>query len=124
MITIDGTGYDIPVKAVRRKADFLYKYAKRSVRGDLSAELIGVYYNYEVEMGAGYIDPAEYDLLWHKLTEAEVFHEVVVWEGSGTRTFSAYFAEVSDELRKVKDGTGYFGGLTFSFIAKEPANRP
>lgn len=124
MIKIDGITYEIPVKAVRRKADFLYKYAKRSVNGTLSAELIGVYYNYEIEMGSGFIDPEEYELLWQKLTEAVVFHDVVVWEGSGTRTFKAYLAEVSDELRKVKEETGYFGNLTFSFIAKEPANRP
>ena len=59
MLYIDGIGYKIDVLSVKRTADFLDKYAERTENGDLERELIGVYFNYKLQLGPG-IARAEY----------------------------------------------------------------
>ena len=120
MLSIDGQSYDIPVVSLKRKADFLDKYAERTEDGVLRRELIGVYFNYQLKLGA-VLDTGEYRRLWRKLTEPEEFHTVTLPGESGDYTFTAYFANVGDELRRQKDGKNYFRGLTVNFIARAPA---
>jgi hypothetical protein len=122
-IIIDGTTYDIPVISITRKADFLDKYAERTEDGVLHRELIGVYFNYQLQLGST-TDTGEYALLWAKLTEAEEFHTVTVpdeWDGV---PFQAYFASVGDELRKYKNAASFWKNLTVHFIAQSPARTP
>ena len=122
MITIDGTDFDIPVISITRKAEFLDKYAERTENGVLHRELIGVYYNYQIKFGQT-TNTSEYADLWKKLTEAEEFHEVTVPDEDGTSyTFTAYFSNVGDELRKVQGAAAFWKSLTVNFIAQEPAN--
>lgn len=118
-ITIDGLTYNVPVTALRRRAEFLDKYAERTEDGVLHRELIGVYYNYEVEFGTD-AALADYNALFDKLSEAVEFHTVTVL---GT-TFTAYFSSISDEVRKVQGADAYWKGLTAHFIAKMPARVP
>lgn len=120
MITIDGVSFDIPYLGVTRRADFLDKYAERTEDGVLHRSLIGVYFNYQLRLGST-TDTDEYNALWDKLTEPQEFHTVTVPEGDGYFTYTAYFSNVGDELRKIKDGTFYWKNLTVNFIAKEPA---
>ena len=120
MLYIDGIGYKIDVLSVKRTADFLDKYAERTENGDLERELIGVYFNYKLQLGPG-IDRTEYARLWDKLTEPVEFHEVTVPDEDGDYTFTAYFSNVAGELlRKVAEKT-YWKNLTVNFIAKKPA---
>lgn len=123
MINIDGIDYDVPVISLKRKAAVLDKFAQRTESGDLEREVIGVYYNYDLQLGMTR-DPAEYDRLWDKLTEPIEFHDVVVYDNIGTRTFKAYISNVQDELMRYIDGKGYFNGLQASFVAKLPARTP
>jgi len=119
-LIIDGTTYDIPVISVKRKADFLDKFAERTVDGKLHRELIGRYFNYQMKLGAS-LNTTEYAALWAKLTEAVEFHTVTVPDESATPyTYTAYFSNVGDELRKTKSGTNYWRDLTVNFIAKDP----
>ena len=122
-IVIDTVSYDVPFVSLRRKADFLYKNAERLENGDLAAELLGVYKNYELTMGSpnNSTQLAAYNALWAKLTEAQAFHEVTVPDQA---PYQAYFAGVSDELRKEKNGINFWKGLTVTFIAKSPALIP
>lgn len=122
-IVIDTVSYDVPFVSLRRKADFLYKTAERLENGDLYAELIGVYKNYELAMGSptNSAQLAAYNALWTKLTEAKAFHEVTVPDQA---PYQAYFAGVSDELRKEHGGANFWKGLTVNFIAKSPAAIP
>ena len=122
-LIIDGITYNIPVIAITRTADFLDKYAERTEDGVLHRELIGVYFNYQLQLGS-ITDAAEYAALWNKLTEATEFHEVIVPDESGDYTFMAYFAHVGDELRKVKGAQNFWKNLTVHFIAQEPAVTP
>ena len=120
MLYIDGIGYKIDVLSVKRTADFLDKYAERTENGDLERELIGVYFNYKLQLGPG-IDRTEYARLWDKLTEPVEFHEVTVPDEDGDYTFTAYFSHVADELLRKVAEKNYWKNLTVNFIAKKPA---
>lgn len=119
-LEIDGEIYNIKVKTgVKRSADFLDKYAKRTDDGDLKRELIGVYFNYreikfERQTDENY---SEYNRLYNKLTEAEEFHTIDIAGDS----FTAYFSNVNDTLYVYKNGKPYYKDLTVNFIAKTPA---
>lgn len=122
-IVIDGESFAIPILSIKRKAEFLDKYAERTEDGVLHRELIGVYFNYELAFGRTH-DVDEYAALWAKLTEVEEFHEVTVpdFDGTGGQyTFEAYFAGVSDELRKEDSTRTFWKNLVVNFIAKSPA---
>ena len=122
MIKIDGTTYEVPVIKLRRRAEFLDKYAQRTESGNLERELIGVFFNYELQLGRA--KRSEYQRLWEALTVAEEFHEVTVPGTEGDYTFTAYFSNIGDELlRAVASGGGYdyyWHGLTVNFVAKSP----
>lgn len=123
MITIDGEDFDIPILSIKRKADFLDKYAERTEDGVLHRELIGVYFNYELQFGRT-TNVTEYANLWNKLTEVEEFHQVSVpdFDGNGNQyIFEAYFSNVSDELRRETNAATFWKNLTVNFIARSPA---
>jgi len=123
-VVIDGQTFDIPVISLKRKADFLDKMAERTSDGKLHRELIGVYFNYQLVLGT-ITDMSEYSSLWDKLTEPVEFHTVTVPDtGSGDYSFTAYFANVTDEMRKIKKSTNYWKSLTVNFIAESPAKTP
>lgn len=123
-IIIDTITYDIPVKRIRRTADFLDKYAERTEDGILHRELIGVYFNYQLELGRT-TNTTEYAALWLKLTEPVEFHTVTVPdEDAAPLTFTAYFAGVSDELRKETDVKTFWQDLTVNFISESPTRTP
>lgn len=120
MIVIDGNVYNIGVRSLKRTADFLDKYAERLENGDLERELIGVYFNYKLELEPGF-DRAEYSRFWKKLTEPVEFHTVTVPDEDGDFTFTAYFSNVADELLLKRAEKNYWKNLTVNFIAKSPA---
>lgn len=123
MIVIDGDEFDIPVLSIKRRADFLDKFAERTEDGILHRELIGVYFNYQVALGS-ITDTVLYAAVWEKLTEPVEFHEVTVPDESGDYTFIAYFSNVGDEIRKSYPGANYWKGLTVNFIAQAPERTP
>lgn len=122
-IIIDGVTYNVPVVALTETCDMLDKYAERVETGELKRELIGTYHNYRVEFGSG-ATPAEMAALWLKLTEAVEFHTVTVPDDGGDFTFTAYFANMRREIRKVDGATAFWRNLTADFIAKIPRRTP
>lgn len=123
MIIIDGISYDIPVIEITRSADFLDKFAERTNDGNLHRELIGVYFNYRLKLGST-TNTGVYKALWAKLTEAKEYHTVTVPDESGDYTFTAYFSNVGDKLRKQKGSINHWNGLTVNFIARAPERIP
>lgn len=121
---IDGTTYNIPLKIIKRKADMLMKSAERSEDGVLHAELIGVYYNYAVELGKSSCNPAAYAALWAKITEPVVDHTITMPDETGPLTFTCYFSNISDEIYKERGSEIETRNLTFNIIAKSPARTP
>lgn len=120
-IIIDGTTYAIPVISIVRKCEFLDAYAERTADGKLHRSLIGAYFNYQISFGST-TDVSLYASLWLKLTEAVEFHSVTVPDQSGNYTFTAYFSNVGDELRKVSGANNYWKSLTVNFIAQSPVS--
>lgn len=118
-VVIDGNTYNVPVIELSRDAEFLYKYAERTVDGVLHSELIGVYFNYKLSFGRA--TPTAYNQLWLKLTEPREFHTIKVPSSVGFHTYEAYFSNVKDTLKHIQDSDYYWRGLTVNFIAKEPA---
>ncbi len=120
MLWIDGRGYNVEVVKIKRKGEFLDKYAQRTEMGVLERELHGNYINYQLKLGPN-TDPAEYDLLWEKLNAEEEFHTVQVPYGeNGMYTFEAYFSNVSDELVCQRGGRNTWNNLTVNFTSRRP----
>lgn len=125
MLIIDGVKFDIPIVSLKRTAEFLDKYAKRTEDGNLQRKLIGVYFNYQLKLARSTtVGRAVYQKLWEKLTEPVEFHTVTVPDESGSYTFTAYFANVGDELMTQHDSSNYWRNLTVNFTAKAPARKP
>lgn len=120
MIVIDGIKYNVPVISLRRSVEFLDKYMARTESGALQRELIGVYFNYQLQFGAT-ANTAEYARLWDKLTEPSEFHTVTVPDANKDYTFTAYFSDVGDEMMHQSAVNNYWRNLTVNFIAKTPA---
>ena len=118
-IIIDSVSYNVPVISIKRTADFLDKYAERTVDGVLHRELIGVYFNYTIKFGQASME--DYSSLYDKLTEPEEFHTVTIPDEDGDLTFTAYFAGISDELVKAKGSDRFWKSLSVGFIAERPA---
>ena len=124
-ISIDGHYFDIPMVSLKRTADVLDKYAERTEDGVLHRELIGVYYNYTLNVGSSTaFGNDDYDILWDKLTEPVPFHEISLPVKNGTYTFTGYISSVSDEYSKIGKEDAEFKGLTCRFIAERPARVP
>lgn len=120
LLTIDGVQYDVDIIDMKRSAEFLYKYAERTVDGTLNSEMIGVYFNYQLVFARNRNSTA-YIALWAKLTEPIEFHTVVLPDEDGVHTFSAYFANIKDAFVRVKDTQRYINGLSVNIIARSPA---
>jgi hypothetical protein len=126
MIIIDGVTYNLPIISLTRKADFLDRYAQRTLDGKLHRKLIGVYFNYTLKFGSPHTSAqlTTYRALWDKLSEATEYHTVTVPDESTTPyTFTAYFANVGDEMRR-EASVNYWKNLTVNFIAQQPAATP
>lgn len=120
MITIDGTTYNVPIASLSRTADFLDRFAERTADGVLHRDLIGVYYNYEIEFGRA-PSMQEYTRLYQKLTEPQEFHTIILPDEDGDLTFSGYIAEIKDELIRIKGSTRFWMKLSCSMVAQSPA---
>ena len=121
-LLVDGIKYEIKVKiGVKRKAEFLYKYANRVQSGDLESELIGVYFNYENISFEKQTDKNynEYNSLYDKLTEPTEKHTITI----ANFTFQAYFDSITDECYKFKNNKAYFKNLTVNFTSISPARK-
>jgi hypothetical protein len=123
MITLDGTSYDINIISMKRKAEFVDKFAERTEDGILHRELIGVYFNYSLTLSPG-SDVAEYAAFYSNITEPVEFHTVTVYDSDGEYTYVAYVANVSDEVRKVQGASVFWKSLTIDFISQSPARTP
>lgn len=119
MIIIDGVEYNVPVISLKRKYEFLDKFAERTEDGKLHREIIGGYLNYSIQFGTGG-DVAAYAALWDKITEPEEFHTVSIPDGDGVHTFEAYFAGIGDEMFRYRDPQAFYKSLTLNIVSRDP----
>jgi len=125
-IVIDAVTYNIPFEVIGRKAEILFKNAERTQDGALHAEPIGTFYNYDLQMARSEENASEYAALWTKITDPNHEHQITMPDGNNSSlTFTAYFANISDNVRKWKSGgITYYSQLTFSVIGISPARTP
>lgn len=126
-IIIDSVTYDVPIIAIDETCDFLDKYAERTEDGVLHRELIGCYFNQQIQFGSpvNATQAAAMAALWTKLTEATEYHTVTVPDTDGVNfTFTAYFSNVKRSLRKWDAAKTFWKTMTVNFIAQSPALTP
>lgn len=124
--TIDGTTYNVtvPVGGLKRSFKVLDgKNAGRVLSGDMERDIIGTFYNYELQIDARSASLAEYDQLYEALSAPVNFHTVVFPYGQSTLTFQAYVTEGQDSISRIAGGKNYWRGLTIQFTSKSPQRR-
>lgn len=124
-IIVDGQYFDIPMVSLKRRADFLDKYAERVESGELLRELIGVYYNFDLTVGTSSdFGDTDYDFFWDFMTRPKEFVDISLPIKNGYYSFRGYISSVSDEYKKILSDTAEFTGFTCKMTAKMPARTP
>ena len=123
---LDGVSYKVTVPAGGLKRSFKIldgRNAGRVLSGDMERDVIGTFYNYELQIVAHGTDLAEYDVLYEALSAPVNFHTVSFPYGQQTLTFRAYVTEGQDSISRITGGKNYWRGLTVQFIAKSPQRK-
>lgn len=124
-IKVDGKYFDIPLVSLKRRADFLDKYAERVESGELERELIGVYYNFDLTVGTSSdFGDTDYDDFWEFMTRPVPFVDISLPTKNGYYEFRGYISSISDEYKKILENEASFSSFTCKMTAKSPARRP
>lgn len=121
--TVDGVSYGVRVPSGGLKRSFKVldgPNAGRMLSGEMKRDVIGTYYNYQVEILRDSASLAEYDRLYQVLSAPVDSHTVSFPYGQSTLTFQAYVTEGSDGLTRKTAGGNYWGGLSVQFTAMAP----
>lgn len=126
VFSVDGVDYPhVNVISLERTAAILDgENAGRTMDGAMQRDIIGTYYNYNMEITSDYSDLAEYDALYEVLTAPEDSHTITVPYAQGTMTFRAYVANTSDNLLHRRSTFNKWNNLKVNFTAMEPQRRP
>lgn len=98
--------------------------AGRTMDGAMQRDIIGTYYNYNMELTSDYSDLAEYDKLYEVLSAPVDSHTIVVPYGQGTLVFTAYVANGNDNLIHKRPNFNKWDNLSINFVAMKPQRRP
>lgn len=121
--TVDGVAYDVtvPMDGLKRSFEVLDgKNAGRLLSGRMVRDIIGTYYNYELQIETQDTGKEAYDALYQALSAPVDAHTVTFPYGQETLTFRAYVSSGSDTLRQVYRDKNYWHGLSVKFIAEAP----
>lgn len=126
VFTVDGVGYpDVNVISLERTFAVMDgDNAGRTMDGATRRDIIGTYYNYNMELTSDYSDLSQYDALYEVLSAPVDSHTIVVPYGQGTLTFEAYVANGDDELLHKRDTFNKWQNLSVNFVAMKPQRRP
>lgn len=121
--TMDGVQYNVVVPAggLKRKFKILDgENAGRSLDGTMDRDIIGTYYNYDLNLETSKSSLEEYDRLYEQLSAPVDYHTITFPYAQETLTFKAYVTDGADTLSRVSKGKNYWSGLTIQFIAMSP----
>lgn len=126
VFTVDGVGYPgVNVLSLERTFAVMDgDNAGRTMDGAMQRDIVGTYYNYNMELTSDYSDLSEYDALYEVLPAPVDSHTVVVPYGQGTLAFEAYVANGNDELLHKRDTFNKWQNLSVNFVAMKPQRRP
>jgi len=125
-ITLDGVTYNtLHVVRLTRSFSILDgENAGRVLSGEMQRDVIGTYYNYQVELDPDAANRADYDAFFEAISAPVDSHTLVVPYAQGTLTFQAYVTQGQDELTLMEENANRWENLTFNFVAMSPARRP
>lgn len=120
-ITVDNVQYDVLVSGLSRSFQVLDgDNAGRTLSGRMVRDVIGTYYNYEMQIRPIVGKYSDYDDLYQALSAPVDSHSVVLPYGQSTLSFEAYVTSGQDSLIRKKTSETYWNGLSVQFIAMEP----
>ena len=98
--------------------------AGRVMSGGMQRDVIGTYYNYQVEIDPDAASRAEYDAFYRAISAPVDSHTLIVPFGQTTLTFQAYVTQGQDELTMMENSANRWENLSFNFIAMNPERTP
>lgn len=98
--------------------------AGRTMDGAMRRDIIGTYYNYNMELTSDYSDLSEYDKLYEALSAPVDSHAIVVPYAQETLEFQAYVANGTDNLLHKRPAFNKWNNLTVNFVSMKPQRRP
>lgn len=98
--------------------------AGRTMDGAMRRDIIGTYYNYNMELASDYSDLSEYDKLYEVLSAPVDSHTIIVPYAQETLEFQAYVANGTDNLLHKRPAFNKWNDLTVNFVAMKPQRRP
>ena len=121
---MDGKYYDLWVTSLKRECAVMDSAeAGRTLSGDMDRDIVGTYYNYEMEIDNSQCNPKEYDKFYEEITAPVDYHNITVPYGQSTLSFKAYVSNASDELTLINNDGNHWSGLTVRFTAMKPQRR-
>lgn len=126
VFSVDGVEYPgVNVISLERTGAVLDgSNAGRTMDGAMKRDIIGTYYNFNLELTSDYSDLEQYDALYEVITAPVDSHTITMPYGQGTITFEAYVANVTDNLLHRQDSFSKWNNMKVNFIAMEPQRRP
>lgn len=123
---MDGVPYRVrvPTGGLKRSFDVLDgPNAGRMLGGRMTRDVVGTFYNYQLEISRDGASLEEYDRLFEVLSAPVDSHTVTFPYGQDTLTFEAYVTKGNDSLLRKNKGKSYWGGLSVQFVAMAPQRR-
>ena len=126
VFSVDGVEYPgVNVISLERTGAVLDgSNAGRTMDGAMKRDIIGTYYNFNLELTSDYSDLEQYDALYGVITAPVDSHTITMPYGQGTITFEAYVANVTDNLLHRRGRFSKWNNMKVNFIAMEPQRRP
>ena len=126
VFTVDGVEYpNVNVISLERTFAVMDgENAGRTMDGAMRRDIIGTYYNYNMQLTSDYSDLSEYDKLYEVLSAPVDSHTIMVPYGQETLTFEAYVANGNDSLLHKRPTFNKWNDLTINFVAMKPQRRP
>lgn len=127
MVTLDNVQYKVRVKIRSLNRSFRIEESERSgavKSGDYFRDIIGTYYDYEMEVEPDPSAPEDYDAFYEMISAPVESHSVVVPYGQGTMTYDAMVSTGDDTKGDKINGVTRWTGLKVKFSAKKPQRRP
>lgn len=123
--TVDNVQYNALVTSLNRSA----RIKESKLSGDVKSgrhfrDLVGTYYDYDMEIATDRLSNAEYDSLYEALTAPVESHVVILPYGRTTLQFDAYIQSVDDSYIADNGTDRLWGNLSVKFYAIKPQRRP
>lgn len=123
MVTLDNVQYKVRVKIRSLNRSFRIEESERSgavKSGDYFRDIIGTYYDYEMEVEPDPSAPEDYDAFYEMISAPVESHSVVVPYGQGTMTYDAMVSTGDDTKRDKINGVTRWTGLKVKFPRRNP----